>query len=120
MPAAVAIIAAVDDRPDPVVVDVRAAIDVAPAHPQILADRVRKLLEEGAHYILLNLINITYADSLVLGAVMQAYASAMRRGATLKLMNVSRRFRHLLAITKLDRVIETVEADESAAKRGHL
>jgi anti-anti-sigma factor len=107
----------VHDREDtPVVVDVRATIDAAPSHPQILTEHVRSLLEDGAHYILLNLINITYADSLVLGAVIQAYASAMRRGATLKLMNASKRFRELLAVTKLDRVIETVDSDESDVK----
>ncbi len=105
-----------DPEEAPVVVDVRAAIDAAPSHPQILTEHVRSLLEDGAHYILLNLVNITYADSLVLGAVMHAYASAMRRGATLKVINASKRFRELLAITKLDRVIETVDTDESQAK----
>ena len=93
----------------PVVVDVRAAIDGEPSRPHVLTEHVRGLLEEGAHYILLNLVNITYADSLVLGAVMQAYASAIRRGATLQLVNTSQRFRTLLAVTKLDRVIETID-----------
>jgi anti-anti-sigma factor len=101
----------------PVVVDVRATIDAAPSQPHILTEHVRSLLEDGAHYILLNLVNITYADSLMLGAVMQAYSSAIRRGATLKLINASKRFRELLAITKLDRVIETVESDESHKKK---
>ena len=99
------------------VVDVRATIDGAPSQPQILTQHVRSLLEHGAHYILLNLINVTYADSLVLGAVIHAYASAMRRGATLKLINTSRRFGELLAIAKLDRVIETVESEDPAAKK---
>ena len=107
------------DRPpdEPVVVDVRAAIDAAPSHPQILTEQVRALLEQGAHYILLNLINVTYADSLVLGAVMQAYASAIGRGATVKLINTGRRFRELLAVTKLDRIVETVDGDEADPKR---
>jgi anti-anti-sigma factor len=83
------------------------------APPSVLTDRVRGLLEGGAHYILLNVANISYADSLVLGAVMQAYAAAMRRGATVKLMNTSRRFRELLVVTKLDSVIETIEPSES-------
>jgi len=99
-------------REKPVVVDVRATIDTEPSRPQVLTDRVKNLLEEGAHYILLNVVNLTYADSLVLGAVMQAYASAIRHGATLKLVNTSQRFRQLLAITKLDRVIETVPSPE--------
>jgi anti-anti-sigma factor len=100
----------VDHTDEPVVVDVRATIDAEPSRPQILTERVRDLLEGGAHYILLNAVNLTYADSLVLGAVMQAYAAAIRRGATLKLVNTSRRFRELLAITKLDKVIETVDS----------
>jgi len=95
---------------------VRAAIDAAPSHPQILTEQVRALLEQGAHYILLNLINVTYADSLVLGAVMQAYASAIGRGATVKLINTGRRFRELLAVTKLDRVVETVDDDQADRK----
>jgi anti-anti-sigma factor len=99
----------VDHRDKPVVVDVRTTIDTEPSGPHVLTEHVRSLLEEGAHYILLNVVNLTYADSLVLGAVMQAYAAAVRRGATLKLVNTSRRFRELLAITKLDKVIETVD-----------
>ena len=89
------------DPAKPVVVDVR---------PQVLVEQVRTVLEQGAHYILLNVVNITYADSLVLGAVMQAYATALKRGATLKLTNTTERFRQLLATTKLDRIIETVDS----------
>ena len=96
----------------PIVVDVRATIDREPTRPTVLTEHVRDLLEHGAHYVLLNVINITYADSLVLGAVMQAYASAIKRGATLKLVNTSHRFRQLLAVTKLDRVIETVDSTQ--------
>jgi anti-anti-sigma factor len=106
-----------DPHTEPVVIDVRATIDAEPSRPQIIAERVRNLLEHGAHFILLNVANITYADSLVLGAVIHAYASAMRRGATLKLINTSRRFGELLAIAKLDRVIETVESEDPAAKK---
>jgi anti-anti-sigma factor len=103
----------VQDAPNPPIdVDVRATFDAEAGPPTLLTERVRRLLEGGAHYILLNVANISYADSLVLGAVMQAYAAAMRRGATLKLMNTSRRFRQLLVVTKLDRVIETIEPTE--------
>jgi anti-anti-sigma factor len=105
-----------DPHERPVIVDVLATIEAEPSRPQLLTERVRGLLEEGTHYILLNLVNVTYADSLLLGAVMQAYISAIRRGATLKLTNTSHRFRRLLAMTKLDRVIETIEMSESDSK----
>ena len=94
------------DPDKPVVVNVRDTLAREPSRPQALTEQVRGLLEGGAHYILLNVVNITYADSLVIGAVMQAYASAIARGATLKLTNTTERFRQLLAVTKLDRVIE--------------
>jgi anti-anti-sigma factor len=100
----------VTETAKPIVVDVRATIDGEPTRPHVLTEHVRGLLEQGAHYILLNVVNITYADSLVLGAVMQAYASAITRGATLKLVNTSQRFRQLLEITKLDRIIETADS----------
>jgi anti-anti-sigma factor len=100
----------VTESAKPVLVDVAATLD-REAAPRALTNHVRGLLEEGAHYILLNMVNISYADSLVLGAIMQAYASTIGRGATLKLVNTSVRVRQLLAITKLDKVIETVESD---------
>ena len=101
------------DSAKPIVVDVAETLGRDPARPQVITEQVKGLLEQGAHYILLNVVNITYADSLVLGAVMQAYATAIRRGATLKLVNTTERFRQLLAATKLDRVIET----ESSTRR---
>ena len=101
------------DPAKPIVVDVVETLQRDPARPQVLTDQVRHLLEEGAHYILLNVVNLTYADSIVLGAVMQAYATAIRRGATLKLVNTTARFRQLLNVTKLDRIIETIDQDKA-------
>jgi anti-anti-sigma factor len=103
----------VTDPAKPIVVDVVETLQREPARPQVLTDQVRHLLEEGAHYILLNVVNLTYADSIVLGAVMQSYATAIRRGATLKLVNTTARFRQLLSVTKLDRIIETIDDDGS-------
>ena len=50
---------------------------------------------------------VSYLDSLLLGELVQAYASALRRGATLRLANTTRRLRELLSVTKLDRVLKT-------------
>ena len=99
------------DHAKPVVVDVAAVLARESQAPRAITEQVRGVLEEGAHYVLLNMVNITYADSLVLGAIMQAYASAISRGATLKLLNASYRVRQLLAITKLDKVIQTVDTN---------
>lgn len=97
------------DPNPPVVVDVRAMVGRDPVRPHALTERVHVLLRGGCNYIVLNVGQLSYADSLVLGAIVQAYASAVRQGALVKLANPSPRFRELLALTKLDRVIETVE-----------
>ena len=96
------------DPNPPVVVDVRAMMGRDRVQPHALTDRVR-LLRDGCNYIVLNVSQPSAADSLVLGAIVQAYASAVRQGALVKLASPSPRFRELLTITKLDRVIETVE-----------
>jgi len=43
---------------------------------------------------------------------MQGYTSAIRVGTTVKLLHASRRVKELLAVTKLDRVLETVDSDQ--------
>ena len=101
------------DPNPPVVVDVRALISRDPAQTHALTDRVRLLLRDGCNYILLNVAQLSYADSLTLGAIVQAYATAVRQGALLKIVNPTPRLRELLAVTKLDRVIETAEQPRS-------
>jgi len=46
---------------------------------------------------------------MTLGAIVQTYVSAVRGGGTVKLTNVSKRFRDLLTVTKLDRIMEIVD-----------
>jgi anti-anti-sigma factor len=77
-----------------------------------LRQKLRGLLSQGYACILVNVADLTYVDSVMLGAIMQGYVSAIRVGTTVKLLHASRRVKELLAVTKLDRVIETVESDQ--------
>ena len=97
------------DPNPPIVVDVRAMMDAIGRSLMRSPIASRLLLRDGCNYIILNVSQLSAADSLVLGAIVQAYASAVRQGALVKLASPSPRFRELLTITKLDRVIETVE-----------
>ena len=96
-----------------VVVDVRGLVKDAAAHT-ILHEKVRALLAEGYKSILLNVAEVTYVDSVWLGAMVQGYVSAMRHGATLKLLHGTPRFRDLLRITKLDTVFDLFESEDVA------
>jgi anti-anti-sigma factor len=100
-----------DDRA--VVVDIEPVVPGALGASSVLADRLRAVVAQGYQLILLNVADLTYCDSVTLGAIVQAYSSAIRAGATLKLIHVTARFRELLVTTKLDRIIETAESAET-------
>jgi anti-sigma B factor antagonist len=99
---------------DVVIVDVQGPISPEDDSPLQLRDTLKQLLERGRILILLNLADVTYVDSVWLGAMVQAYASTIRRGGTLKLVHVRSRFRELLRVTKLDTVFDLFENEEEA------
>jgi len=78
-----------------------------------LRDKVRSLLQQGKTKLLVNLGGVPYIDSAGLGELVQAYAVAGRQGGALKLVNVTKRLRDLLVITKLATVFEMFD-DEAA------
>jgi anti-sigma B factor antagonist len=97
-----------------VVVDVHGPVSAEDDSHLLLRDTLRRLLDHGQKWILLNVADITYVDSVWLGAMVQGYASAVRRGGEVKLLHVRARFRELLRVTKLDTVFELFESEEDA------
>jgi len=99
---------------DVVIVDVQGPVtDDDVSHVQ-LRDTMRQLVERGARCILLNVADVSYVDSVWLGAMVQGYASAVRRGGAVKLVHVRARFRELLRVTKLDTVFDLFDSEEEA------
>ena len=97
------------------VVEIEGRLDGAETEALRLREAFRALLSQGYECILVNLAQATYLDSVLLGAIAQGYISAMRVGTTVKLLNASRRVKELLAVTRLDRVLETVESEEAGS-----
>ncbi len=64
--------------------------------------------------LILNLADVTYIDSAGLGEMLGSYTSVRNRGGDLKLLNVQKRIKDLLQITRLYTIFETFE-DETAA-----
>lgn len=64
--------------------------------------------------IILNLAEVTYVDSAGLGEMLGSYTSVRNKGGDLKLLNVTKRVRDLLQITRLLTIFETFD-DEAAA-----
>jgi anti-sigma B factor antagonist len=79
-----------------------------------IKDRIKDLLSDGQRRILLNLGDVSYIDSAGLGALISGYTTVKREGGQLKLVNLTKRIKDLLAITKLITVFDTYENEKEA------
>ena len=82
----------------------------------LLKDKVQSLLQQGQKNLLVDLGGVSYVDSAGLGELVQAYATTKNRGGALKLLNVTKRLRDLLVVTKLLTVFETYESESEAVQ----
>jgi len=57
---------------------------------------------------------VSYVDSAGLGQLVQVYATASHLGRSLKLLNLTKRLKDLLVLTKLLTVFDTYESEEAA------
>lgn len=94
------------------VIDASGRITLGDATGQ-LRDTVHKEAEQNTK-ILLNLADVSYIDSAGLGEMLGSFTSVKNRGGDLKLLNVQKRIKDLLQITRLYTIFETFE-DEAAA-----
>jgi len=81
-----------------------------------LRDLVRELEREGTKKILLNLGNVNYIDSSGLGELVCAFTSMRNQGGELKLLNLTKRVRSLLQITKLLTVFDVTDDESTSVK----
>jgi anti-sigma B factor antagonist len=82
----------------------------------ILRDTVRELLGRGQKKILLNLGDVNYIDSSGIGELVSGYTTVTNQGGQLKLLNLTKKVRDLLQITKLYTVFDVFD-EETAAVR---
>jgi anti-sigma B factor antagonist len=80
----------------------------------LLRKTVRDLLEEKRQHIVLNLGDVDYIDSSGIGELVSAYTAVRNRGGDLKLLNLTKKVRDLIQLTKLYTVFE-VFTDEPTA-----
>jgi anti-sigma B factor antagonist len=82
----------------------------------LLRKTVRRLLEEKRNLLLLNLGDVDYIDSSGIGELVSAYTAAKNQGGEMKLLNLTKKVKDLLQITKLYTVFD-VHSEEGAAVR---
>jgi anti-sigma B factor antagonist len=82
----------------------------------IFRDTVREMTAKGNKKLLLNLADVTYIDSSGIGELVSGFTSVTNQGGQLKLLNLTKRVKDLLQITKLYTVFEVYD-DEATAVR---
>ena len=101
-------------KDDVVILRVNGDITLGKGSDVILKDKVNSLLQQGHRKILLDLGQVSYVDSAGLGQLVQIHATTARQGAALKVLNVTKRLRDLLVVTKLLLVFDTFENEAEA------
>ncbi len=81
-----------------------------------LRDTVREMVSKGQKKVLLNLGEVSYIDSSGIGELVSGFTTVTNSGGQLKLLNLQKRVKDLLQITKLYTVFD-VHEDEAAAVR---
>ena len=81
-----------------------------------LRDALRDMISKNQKKILLNLAEVTYIDSSGIGELVSGFTTVTNSGGQLKLLNLAKRVKDLLQITKLYTVFD-VHEDEAGAIR---
>jgi anti-sigma B factor antagonist len=81
-----------------------------------LRDALRDLINKNQKKILLNLGEVNYIDSSGIGELVSGFTTVTNSGGNLKLLNLNKRVKDLLQITKLYTVFD-VHEDEAGAIR---
>jgi len=79
-------------------------------------DKIRELAASGHKKMLLNLADVSYIDSSGIGELVSGFTTVTNQGGQVKLLNLTKRVKDLLQITKLYTVFEVFD-DEPAALR---
>jgi len=75
---------------------------------------ISDLLENGGKKIVLNLTDVDYVDISGIGELVRTYTTVTKEGKQLRLLNLTKKIRELLVITKLLTVFQVYENEQAA------
>ncbi len=82
----------------------------------LLRDSVKDALAKGEKNILLNLGGVSYIDSAGLGELVGCSTTVKNAGGTLKLLQLQKKIKDLMQITKLHTIFEVLDDEATAVK----
>jgi len=99
---------------DVAIVAISGDITLSKGGDVLLKDKIQSLLQQGHRKIVLDMGNVSYVDSAGLGQLVQVYATTSHLGGSLKLLNLTKRLRDLLVLTKLLTVFDAYDSESEA------
>ena len=96
-----------------VVVDLNGKLTIGEGDA-LLREKINSLMQQGHTNLLLNLGEVPYVDSAGLGEIVRTFTTVKHQGGTLKLVNLTKRIKDLLTITKLLTVFDTYDSEAEA------
>jgi len=79
-----------------------------------LKDRVQSLMKQGRRQLLIDLEKVPWMDSAALGQLVAVSVTTKNSGGSLKLVNLTKRLKELLAMTKLAPQFDTYDNEAAA------
>ena len=80
----------------------------------LLRDELRSLIGSNRRKILLNLADVSYVDSSGIGQLVAALTTVNSLGGQLKLLNLTKRLKELLQMTKVISIFEVFDDEKKA------
>ena len=82
----------------------------------VLRDAVKRVIEDGALKLLMNLGAVSYVDSAGLGELVTTYTTLRNKGGDVKLLNPTPTVNRLLQMTKLLTIFDTFDDETKAVQ----
>ncbi len=82
----------------------------------LLKDKINSLIHQGRTNVLVDLGGVTYIDSSGIGELASAFTSVARTGGSIKLLNLTKRVKDLLIITKLLTIFDAFDSEPDALR----
>jgi anti-sigma B factor antagonist len=82
----------------------------------VLREAVTRLADSGNVNVLLNLADVPFIDSSVVGELVRSLTTMSRKGGKVKLLNLPRRIRDLLSTARLLTVFEEYDSEDEAVR----
>jgi anti-sigma B factor antagonist len=83
----------------------------------VFRDTVRELSAKGHTKMLMNLADVSYIDSSGIGEMVSAFTTVTNSGGQMKLLNLTKRVKDLLQITKLYTVFDVYDDEAEAVRK---